>query len=77
MRGLRVVQARPAAPFEFCENGAKATAWEMTSHRCTPEFFAEHTVDGAAELERPRPGSRRVGLPSRCATMRRATNMFR
>jgi len=30
--------------FEFCENGAKATLWELTSHRCTPEFFAEHTV---------------------------------
>ena len=31
-------------PFEFCENGAKATAWEITAHRCTPAFFAEHTV---------------------------------
>jgi len=31
-------------PFEFCENGAKATAWEITSHRCTPDFFAKHTV---------------------------------
>ncbi len=31
-------------PFEFCENGAKATAWEITSHRCTPDFFARHTV---------------------------------
>ena len=31
-------------PFEFCDKGAKATAWEITSHRCTPEFFAEHTV---------------------------------
>ena len=31
-------------PFEFCENGAKATAWEITSHRCTPAFFAAHTV---------------------------------
>jgi molybdopterin-dependent oxidoreductase alpha subunit len=31
-------------PFEFCENGAKATAWEITTHRCTPEFFAEHPV---------------------------------
>ncbi len=31
-------------PFEFCENGAKATAWEITSHRCTPEFMARHTV---------------------------------
>jgi molybdopterin-dependent oxidoreductase alpha subunit len=31
-------------PFEFCENGAKATAWEITRHRCTPEFLAQHTV---------------------------------
>ncbi len=31
-------------PFEFCENGAKATAWEITAHRCTPEFFAQHSV---------------------------------
>lgn len=30
--------------FEFCENGAKATVWELTSHRCTPEFFAKHSV---------------------------------
>ena len=30
--------------FEFCENGAKAVAWEATSKRTTPEFFAEHTV---------------------------------
>ncbi|AOX18475.1 formate dehydrogenase (plasmid) [Kozakia baliensis] len=37
---------KPATPlpFEFCENGAKATAWEITSHRCTPEFFKDHTV---------------------------------
>ena len=31
-------------PAEFCENGAKATAWDLTRHRCTPEFFAEHTL---------------------------------
>ena len=31
-------------PFEFCENGAKATAWEITTHRCGPDFFAAHTV---------------------------------
>jgi len=31
-------------PFEFCENGAKATLWELTTRRCTPEFFARHTV---------------------------------
>ena len=35
-------------PLEFCENGAKATAWEITSKRCTPEFFTAHTV---TELE--------------------------
>ncbi len=31
-------------PAEFCENGAKATAWELTSYRTTPEFFARHTL---------------------------------
>jgi anaerobic selenocysteine-containing dehydrogenase len=30
--------------FEFCENGAKATLWELTTRRCTPDFFARHTV---------------------------------
>lgn len=29
--------------FEFCENGAKASAWELTSLRTPPEFFAQHT----------------------------------
>ena len=38
--------AKPADyhAFEFCENGAKATLWELTSRRCTPDFFAKHTV---------------------------------
>src|ERR1700742_1086857 len=31
-------------PIEACENGIKATAWELTSKRTTPEFFAQHTV---------------------------------
>jgi molybdopterin-dependent oxidoreductase alpha subunit len=31
-------------PFEFCENGAKATLWELTTKRCTPAFFARHTL---------------------------------
>ncbi|MDO1528744.1 FdhF/YdeP family oxidoreductase [Fulvimonas sp. R45] len=37
---------QPGKPlmFEFCENGAKASAWELTSLRTTPEFFAQHTV---------------------------------
>jgi molybdopterin-dependent oxidoreductase alpha subunit len=36
---------QPAKPakFEFCENGAKASAWELTSLRTTPEFFVQHT----------------------------------
>ncbi len=29
---------------EFCENGAKATIWEVTPNRCDREFFARHTV---------------------------------
>jgi molybdopterin-dependent oxidoreductase alpha subunit len=38
--------SKPAKPnpAEFCENGAKATAWDLTRHRCTPEFFAQHTL---------------------------------
>ncbi len=30
--------------FEFCENGAKAVAWETDPRRCGPEFFAQHSV---------------------------------
>ncbi|ACK51347.1 oxidoreductase alpha (molybdopterin) subunit [Methylocella silvestris BL2] len=30
--------------FEFCENGAKAVAWEATAKRAAPEFFAAHPV---------------------------------
>src|SRR3954470_22453623 len=38
--------AKPADPrmFEFCENGAKATTWEITNKRVTPDFFADRTV---------------------------------
>ncbi|MEO0574013.1 MAG: FdhF/YdeP family oxidoreductase [Pseudomonadota bacterium] len=34
----------PYGSFEYCENGAKAVAWEATAKRATPELFAEHTV---------------------------------
>jgi molybdopterin-dependent oxidoreductase alpha subunit len=39
--------AKPAKPhpFEFCENGAKATAWEITNKAVTAKFFAEHTLN--------------------------------
>ncbi len=42
--------AKPAKPhpFEFCEEGAKATTWEITSRRCTPDFFARHSVSSLA-----------------------------
>src|SRR5690348_3782980 len=29
---------------EFCENGAKATAWEATTRRATPELFARTSI---------------------------------
>jgi molybdopterin-dependent oxidoreductase alpha subunit len=35
--------------FEFCENGAKAVAFELTSRRVTQDFFATHPV---RELEK-------------------------
>lgn len=31
-------------PAEFCENGAKATAWELTRFRVTPDFFSNYTL---------------------------------
>src|SRR3954467_4142761 len=38
--------AKPAEPhpLEFCENGAKATTWEIPTRRVTDEFFAAHTL---------------------------------
>ena len=31
--------------FEFCENGAKAVAWETDSRKCDGEFFAKYSVE--------------------------------
>ena len=41
---------KPATPhpLEVCENGVKATAWEITRHRADEAFFEKHTL---AELE--------------------------
>ena len=38
--------AKPGKPhtFEFCEEGAKATTWEITTRRAAPEFFARHSL---------------------------------
>ena len=37
---------KPADPhvFEFCENSAKATIWDLTSDHCTLAFFARYSV---------------------------------
>jgi len=35
---------------EFCENGAKATAWEATTRRATPELFARYSVAELAAM---------------------------
>ena len=38
---------KPESPHlaEFCENGAKATLWDLTRDRATPAFFAAHTLE--------------------------------
>lgn len=33
-----------SSSFEFCENGAKAVAWESTARKIGAEFFAKHSV---------------------------------
>src|ERR1700751_2977004 len=35
---------RHTSSFEFCENGAKAVAFELTKRRVTADFFAAHSV---------------------------------
>lgn len=37
--------AERSAIAEYCENGAKAIAWEATKRRVDPEFFKEHSVE--------------------------------
>src|SRR5438552_14117674 len=38
----------PRHPAEFCENGAKAIAWEATDKKVEPEFFAKCSIDELA-----------------------------
>ena len=35
---------REPHPFEYCENGAKATAWEITRKRVPQDFFEQHSL---------------------------------
>jgi molybdopterin-dependent oxidoreductase alpha subunit len=39
----------PRRAIEFCENGAKAVAWEATTRRATPELFARYSVAELSE----------------------------
>jgi hypothetical protein len=61
-------------PFEFCENGAKATLSDLTSERCTPDFWNNHTVSELREwkisISRKRGGS-----PTLSATIMAPTAM--
>jgi len=42
--------AKPAEPhaFEFCENGAKATFWDLDAATAGDDFFSQHTVSELA-----------------------------
>lgn len=42
-------EKKDAHAFNFCENGAKAVAFEATSKTITPEYFAGHTVSWLSE----------------------------
>ena len=42
-------EKKDAHAFNFCENGPKAVAFEATSKRVSPEFFATHTVSWLTE----------------------------
>lgn len=42
-------EKKESKTLNFCENGAKAVAFEATSKRVTPEFFATHTVSWLLE----------------------------
>lgn len=45
--------AKPADPHivEFCDQGAKATAWELTGKRVTPELLARHPLTALERLD--------------------------
>lgn len=52
--------------FEFCENGAKAVAWETTSRTIGAEFFAAHTVtELRAQSDHWLEAQGRLGVPLR------------
>ena len=59
--------AKPAEPhpFEYCENGAKATAWELTGKRVPRRSSSpQHTLAELRDLARPRSRRGRPPHPS-------------
>ena len=55
---------------EFCENGAKAVAWEATRKRVPRAFFAEHSIDAderdlRVRARQARPDHRADAAPGR------------
>ena len=54
---------------EFCENGAKAVAWETDSRKCGPEFFAKtlarRSLPPGRILARPAGPAHRADGPAR------------
>ena len=69
--------AKPASPhpFEFCENGAKATAWELPPRRPLRNSSTS-TRSPSCGLGRTWIWKTMGGSPILCATTRRAINMF-
>ncbi|WP_129782459.1 FdhF/YdeP family oxidoreductase [Peristeroidobacter soli] len=52
--------------FEFCENGAKAVAWETTSRTIAQDFFAAHSVSQLrAQSDHWLESQGRLGIPLR------------
>ena len=73
---VRMRSLNDPKPLEFCENGAKATAWEITDRRCRPEFFARAHVsefESWADYALEELGR----LTTRCDGTRRPTSMCR
>jgi anaerobic selenocysteine-containing dehydrogenase len=42
--GMSVMVIGDPHAFDFCENGAKATLWELDTCRADPDFFTAHTL---------------------------------
>ena len=61
LRQLRLGEAGRPHPFEFCENGAKATTWEITQQARHAGVLRRAYARASCEAwTRPRPGGARA-----------------